>query len=181
MTKVLVLLIAFFAKTSIASELDGIWVSDCYTKQTENGNFYITESLIINNDNFERKVMSHEDSLCRRSFIEEVKAGIFNLPGSINGLRSIDLISDTVKLKPQSDRYIEYFNDIVFCGFNDWTRDGKEVLGGKCFGQIIGAGHYDVYEIEDHVLFLGDQFDKSGTSLDFRPIRINRTRALRKK
>jgi len=175
---VLVMVVAAYSFAANATGLEGSWISDCYTKVTENGKFYIIESLKIDNGLFQRNVLSHEDRLCRNPFIDKVFIGEYRSPDNESKYRFLDLFSDSVVLKPKTDMYVEYFNNINFCGFDDWTLEGKEVLNETCFGQLIGSAHYDIFEMGTRVVYLGDQFDKPGTTPEFRPTRINRVRAL---
>jgi hypothetical protein len=166
-----------------ASQFDGNWKSNCYTKSAQGQSEYGIDQLTITDNTLMVSSDVFSDSSCSTKAIATVQTGeslaLSTDSNTPQGAEDADLTLTTLTLAFHAAEYISYMNQEQFCGYDNWVIDQPQDVAGKdCANQTIpseGTENYDLIGLDStgalHMGLITN--DLPGTSAATRPTSLD--------
>ena len=142
------------AEEETTTELEGTWKTACYTNSDNSTNI---DTFIFAGNTWTIKDQRYSDTACATVYqLEEIPL-TFSIGDAVTfangktGHKFTVTLGSTIKLTPQSDSAVSYFNTSRECGVNGWVLDTTKVC--DIDEDEAGETLYGVYQLDGNKLY----------------------------
>jgi len=153
--------------SSSTTELEGTWLTSCYTQAGDSDNHSWIESFIFSGTSLVPKAEKFSNSNCTTALQQKYGSNTFSYGDNVtfnngNTGRKITITLSTTKKLPQSSIAVSDFNSSNECGYSNWELNTEK----DCPGEGEGSTVYGLYQLLDNgTLYLETSSNDNQTSV----------------